>query len=204
MFSFRVTLQGHAPYHDTAYDEDGHFWQSSTASERTSYIMNNYLSMIAETQRLVLDGLNELSANAEPCVVLIYGDHNPRLDDGKVYSDIGLSFDMQTKEGVLNYYGTPWMIWANDSARKMFAKDFQGEGPTVSPGYLMNVLFNTLGWPGNAFMQFTSEIEKTLPVVTTNGIFFENGILTMNPDAAGRKLLHDYECVQYYLRSSMK
>lgn len=203
VFSFRVTLQGHAPYHDTAFDEDGHFWQSETASEQTTYIINNYLSMIAETQRLVLDGLMELSVNPEPCVVLIYGDHNPRLDDGNVYSDLGLSFDMQTEKGFLDYYGTPWMIWANNAAKEMMGSPFPGEGPTVSPGYLMNVLFDTLGWTGPAFMQFTSEIQKTLPVVTTNGIFIENERLTMNPDDAGKKLLHDYECVQYYLRDSL-
>ena len=203
VFSFRVTLQGHAPYNDTSYDENGHFWQSATASERTKYIMNNYLSMIAETQRLVLDGLNELSTNVEPCVVLIYGDHNPRLDEGTVYSDLGLSFDMQTKEGVINYYGTPWMIWANDAAKKIFEIDFRGNGPTVSPGYLMNVMFNTLGWSGNAFMQFTSEIQKTLPVVSTNGVYIENEKLVMNPSYEGQEQLHDYECVQYYMRNSM-
>ncbi len=203
IFSFRVTLQGHAPYHDTAYDDDGHFWQNEAASEHTNYIINNYLSMIAETQKLVLDGLKELNTNPEPCIVLIFGDHNPRLDDGTVYDDLGLSFDMQTEKGVLDYYGTPWMIWANEAAQIVFGKRFQGEGPTVSPGYLMNVLFKTLGWPGPAFMQFTAEIQKTLPVVTTNGIYFENGRLTMNPDDTGKKLLHDYECAQFYLRDSL-
>ena len=203
VFSFRVTLQGHAPYHDSFYDEDGHFWQGETASENTLYIINNYLSMIAETQQLVLDGLDTLRDNKEPCVVLIYGDHNPKLDDGTVFLDLGLSFDMKTERGVLGYYGTPWMIWANEAAKNVFGDVFRGQGPTVSPGYLMNVLFNTLGWEGNAFMQFTSEIQSTLPVVTTNGIYFQNGSLTMNPDEAGKQLLHNYECVQYYMRGSM-
>ncbi len=200
VFHFRVTLQGHAPYNSESYDVDGHFWQSDSASDASRYIVNNYLSMIAETQRYVLDGLNSLRDAPEPAVVLMYGDHNPYLDSGSVYQDLGLSFDLSGEKGFLAYYGTPWLLWANDAAREQLGDIFSGTGPTVSPGYLMNVLFRTLGWEGNAYMQFTDDIMQRLPVISTNGYYLENGRFTVSPDSDSQALLHNYECAQFYLK----
>ena len=96
---------------------------------------------------------------------MLYGDHKPFFDSPEAYQDLGIDFDMSTWKGVLDYYGTPWMIWANASAKEVFSSDFRGTGPDVSPGYLMNVLFQELGWGGNAFMQFTTSILPRLPVM---------------------------------------
>ncbi len=199
VFSFRVTLQGHSPYNTTSYDEDGHFWPTSSASEETLYMVNNYLGMIAETQRYLLEGIDTLRDNPEPCVVLFYGDHNPRFDGKTVYQDLGLTFDMSTEKGFLDYYSTPWLLWANDAAKQVLGNDFIGVGPLISPGYMMNVLYEELGWDGCAFMQFTDSIMARMSVVTTNGYYMENGDYTTEPSPEGKAMLHDYECVQYYL-----
>ena len=204
VFSFQVTLQGHGPYNSESYDEDGHFWPGTGVSDTTSFVVNNYLSMIAETQRLLLPQLESLRAEPEPMVVLLYGDHNPRLENEEVYRELGLSFDLSTEKGFLDYYGTPWLLWANDAAKEQLGRDFSGRGPTVSPGYLMNVLYRELGWTGSPFMQFTDTVMERLPVVTTNGYLIENGRLTTEPSEEGRELLHQYECVQFYLRGSLR
>ncbi len=203
VFSFRVTIQGHAPYNSSSFDEDGHFWNSESVSESTRFEVNNYLSMITETQQLLLSGLERLRDNTEPCVVLLYGDHNPYFGSPEAYRDLGISFDMSTEMGVLDYYGTPWLIWANSSAKSIIPSDFCGIGPTVSPGYLMNVLFNELGWSGNAYMQFTNSIRASLPVVSTNGYYIENGRFTTNPSDEAMTLLRNYECVQFYYRANI-
>ena len=44
------------------------------------------------------------------------------------------------------------------AAKTILQDDMTGDGPMTSPGYLMNILFNRLGWKGPAFMQFTEEI----------------------------------------------
>ena len=199
VFSFRVSLQGHSPYNTEGYDEDGHFWANTAASEETLYMVNNYLSLIAETQRYLLAGIDTIRDCSEPCVVLIYGDHNPRFDGETAYQDLGLSFDMSTEKGVLDYYSTPWLLWANDAAKQTLGRDFVGDGQVISPGYLMNVLFHELGWGRCAFMQFTDSVLERLSVVTTNGYYMENGEFTTEPSPEGEVLLHDYESVQYYL-----
>lgn len=199
---FRISLQGHGPYNSESYDRERDLWRSDNASDTTRHVVNNYLSMITETQKLLLNGLNTLRDEPEPMIVLIYGDHNPYLSSEQVYQELGITFDMSTEEGFLDYYGTPWLIWANEAAKAFYGKTFSGNGPTVSPGYLLNVLFQELGWRGSAFMQFTDTVMKRLPVVSTNGYYIENGEYTLSPSKAGEELLTEYRTVQFWIKEN--
>lgn len=202
IFAFRISLQGHGPYNSESYDREANLWHSEKASETALHVVNNYLGMIAETQRLLLEGLDSLRYESEPMIVLIYGDHNPYLSSEQVYLDLGITFDMTTEEGMLHYYGTPWFIWANDAAKESFDRDFLGEGPTVSPGYLLNVLFQELGWRGSAFMQYTNCMMQHIPVVSTNGYYIVNGVYTTSPNEAAKELLTQYEAVQFWAKEN--
>lgn len=66
---------------------------------------------------------------------------------------MGLDVESDTEEGFRNHFSTEYLIWANDTAKQVFGKDFIGEGPTISPCYLMNLLFEQCGWERPAFMQ---------------------------------------------------
>lgn len=201
VFSFNVTLQGHGPYNTESFDTDELFWPGEGYSERTRHAVNNYLSLIAETQRLLLTQLDMLRSDPAPTVVLLYGDHKPWLEQ-EVYDELGISFDLGTEQGLLDYYGTPYLIWANDAAKAQLGSRFIGEGPTVSPGGLMGVLFENLGWRGPAFLQLTDTIRARMPVFNSNGYYVFDGVYTCSLPAEGQALLHDYECAQYYLRST--
>ncbi len=204
VFDFRISLQGHGPYNSESYDRETDLWQSNDASETTLHVVNNYLSMITETQKLLLNGIDTLRDEQEPMIVLIYGDHNPYLSSEQVYREMGIAFDMSTEKGLVDYYGTPWLIWANEAAKECFGKDFTGDGPTVSPGYLMDVLFQELGWRGNAFMQFTDSVMRRVPVASTNGYYIEDGVYTLSPSADGDKLLQEYRTVQFWIKENYK
>ena len=95
-------------------------------------------------------------------------------------------------------YATRYLIWANDAARKTLDNDFVGEGPDVSSCFLMNLLFDQCGWQGDAWAQATTDIWRTLPVLTTVGGYVENGVLTENLSQAGQQALWTYQCLEYY------
>ncbi|MBR1456121.1 MAG: LTA synthase family protein [Oscillospiraceae bacterium] len=204
VFSFNVSLQGHSPYERGSLVFDELYWEGEGASELTRNVINNYLGSLADTQRRLMPELEALRTDAEPAVVLLYGDHNPWLETRSVYEEAGIPLDQSSAEGLIRYYGTPYLIWANDAAKALLGRDFTGEGPTVSPGYLLNVVFRELGWTGSAFMQYTDGILDTLPVVSTNGFFVENGRPVTALDDEGRRLLQEYGCEQFWLRGSMK
>ena len=133
--------------------------------------------------------------------MVVYGDHKPWLgDDSVTYSELGINLDRSTTEGFRNYYTTRYLIWANDAAKEICGSSFVGEGPDISPCYLMNELFSQLGWEGTAYMKFMNDMESSLPVINTSGFYLADGEVT---DSLSGSLLEQkrmIDDVQYYMR----
>lgn len=203
--SFNVTYQGHGPYSTTR----GYRTQSFTDgrySEISANIVDNYLSSLVDTAVHLRAMLDQLAAEDRPVVVLGYGDHKPWLGDGNsVYHELGINIDVSSQEGFFNYYGTRYFIWANDAAKRVLDCELQGEGPDVSSCFLMNLLFDRLGWKGNAWMQATTEIWKEVPVLTSLWRYEqEDGVLAQQIDAAGLAALDAYWDLEYYYRTHFR
>lgn len=200
LFSFNVSLQGHTPYNNESFDREDNLWIGDGVSDSTRFMLNNYLSKIKETQTILLNELEQVKDFPEPMVFLIYGDHKTYFYDDQFYEDLGISYTMENEKGMVDYLGTPYLIWANQAAKAVLQDDMTGEGPMTSPGYLMNLLFNKLGWKGPAFMQFTEEIRRHLSVICTKGGYIEDGVYTQELSENGQELLNRYQDMQYYIR----
>ena len=198
VFMFNVSLQGHSPYNNEAYDREENLWTGNGVSEQTRYVLNNYLSQISETQRVLKTELINLQDCTTPMVVLFYGDHKPWFGD-EVYKELGLEPSMESEQKMNDYRGTPYVIWANDAAKTLTGSGFSGCGPMVSPGYLMNVLFDQLSWDGSAFMQYTRSVMQHIPVICTRGGFVEDGQYRRSLSSAGKDSLSAYQNLTYYL-----
>lgn len=196
VFSFNVTIQGHSPYESEKLLYDTVYWPGEGCSDEARYTFNNYLGSVLETQEAMCFLTDSLREDPEPAVLLFYGDHMPGLGD--IYQDLGINIDTATTEGFLNYYSTNYLIWANNAAKEMLGDSFTGKGPDVSVCFLMNLLFDKLGWEGSAFNQFGNEIRKTLPVVTSNGFYYENGTLTKDLSPEGQQRFRDLSFATYY------
>ncbi len=203
VFSFNVTTQGHSPYESEAFLYDTLYWPGEGASDYARYVLNNYLGSVRETQEALLALVDELRDDPEPAVLLVYGDHKPWMgDNASVLQELGIDISPATQEGFLNYYSTRYLIWANDAAQEMLGDDLAGQGPDVSVCFLMNLLFDKLGWKGSAFNQFCEDIRRTLPVVTSNGYYYENGRLVTELSGQGQEAFRELEAVTYYVNKS--
>ena len=133
-------------------------------------------------------------------VLVLFGDHNPWLGDGNwVYHNLGINLDLSTEEGFTNYYGTRYLIWANDAAKEALGTDLTGEGPAISPNYLMTEFFDLCGWTGPAYMQAIREVKEQVPVINVpTGLYVENGTLTERLSSAGEELVKRYEALEYH------
>ena len=88
-----------------------------------------------------------------------------------------------------------------DAAKEALDRDFTGQGPTISPNFLMNEVFRQCGWDGNAFMQATQQVMDQVPVINTpTGLYVEGGRLTAALTPEGQALVDDYHMLQYYWR----
>ncbi len=181
---FNVTYQGHGPYerdrnlYDTQY-------VTGDYSEETKFILNNYLGSVASSNQALTELVEHFRNSEEPIVLCVFGDHNPWLGDGNsVYKELGINFDMNTSQGLENYYETEYLIWANDAAKKALGKEFRGTGSKISACYLMNEVFEQCGWKGPAFMQFMNEYKKELPIASSNAVYGLGGeVVRQVPDS---------------------
>ena len=197
-FSFNVTYQGHGPY-STDQNDWGETFTDGGFSTETTYIVDNYLASVADTANQLRSFLDDLNTEERPVVVVGYGDHMPWLGNGNsVYGELPINIDVSTQDGFYNYYSTRYFIWANDAAKAALGSDFVGEGETISSCFLMNEVFQALGWQGNSYLQATDEVRKTLSVITTNGRYVENGALTASLSPAGEEALSRFRALEYY------
>ena len=145
-------------------------------------------------------------------MLVFFGDHKPTLGAGNsFYEELGVNVQEGTAEGFYNLYTTPYLIWTNDAAKAVLGRSDIGTGPTISPCYLMSVLFDCCGWEGPSWMQLQRQTRAVLPVMHSRGMYLvaqgsaptaSQGIAlltyTLSGDALQAK--QNYAIAEYYVR----
>lgn len=202
LFSFSVSYQGHGPYNsETCFwgDVDDYIANYDLdPSSRT--ILANYLGSVMDTQQHLAEMVDRFRNCDEPIVLVVFGDHKPWLgNDSTVYSALGIDLSLMTVESFYNYWTTSYFIWANDAAKEALGTELTGEGPDISPCFLMNVLFDQLGWKGDAYMQAVYDCWQALPVVHTSTFYLtDDGELTRYLSDSDQVLANRFACLEYY------
>ncbi len=199
-FAYHLTYQGHGPY-TTEYAEWGEGFVSPLFPHDTRMILSNYFGSIRESMTEMEKMLGRLKDFERPLVVVVFGDHKPALGEGAVsiYHELGINLALSTPDGYRNYYETPYFIWANDKAKEVLGKDFQGYGGDVAPAFLMNKVFEACGIQGPPFMQAMDVTRAQVPVPTNRDVYFlPDGTVTLEEPAA----IRPFESIQAYAREN--
>ncbi len=201
LFSFNVTYQGHGPY-NTEKTYWGNQYCTGNYDTKTLNALNNYFHLVQDTSHYVKQFMEYLDSLDEPVVLVLYGDHKPWMGNhGVIYEGMGISLDTTTEQGFRNYYTTWYTIWGNQAAKKQLGQSFQGQGPDLSPCFLMNQVFELIGWEGSAYMQAQRETAHMLPVLHTTGWVEENGVLTDAPSPTAKARMEDFQNLSRYDRT---
>ena len=197
-FSFSVNVQSHGPYTTTeSYSPVPYLTGDYT--EACKNAMDNYMAAIMNSDMELEKLIDQLRAEEEPVVFILFSDHLPWMGDSNVfYDEMGMDISGDTAESFLRHYTTEYLIWANDAAKEVLDCDFVGEGPTISPCYLMNVAFELMGWEGPAFLQAMEELRQVFPVVTTHDCYVVDGVFTDAVPAERQDLFDEFLYLQYY------
>ena len=209
-FHFTVTYEGHGPYSYSYRKYPGRYVNKDAATA-DGIAMDNYLGCCAKRDRELLALVERFRASDRPIVLLTYGDHKATLGSDinnyttAAYTRYGMDVDLSTEEGFFNYYSTDYVIWMNDAARELLG--FAGKGleigPTISPCYLMNVLFDTLGWgKGPAYLQAMDEMMEAFPVYSTKGRVSIEGKLSTTIPGDWVKKYHQMQALSYYWQTN--
>lgn len=208
-FSFSVTYEGHGPYNYRTNNYKTRYVLTD-ADTAEGYSMNNYLGCIHKRDEELTVLVDKLRETDRPVVLMIYGDHNATLGSDinnyttASYTHYGMDMNVNSEQGFINYYGTEYLIWANDAAKEVLGRDIKGEGPMVSPCYLMNVLFDVLGWDGPAYLQAMRDYMDVFPVVSTYGRVSVGGKLAQNIPADHVRQYNDFRYLEYYWKNNFR
>ncbi|MCC8160662.1 MAG: LTA synthase family protein [Oscillospiraceae bacterium] len=188
MFIFNVTMQNHGGYTYgggefptvTVTDMQGHYKETE-----------QYLSLIKESDEAFEELITYLKKYDEPTVVVMFGDHQPAIEQ-QFYEELyGQSISNLTSEEVQKRYKVPFVIWANyDIESRSDVK--------TSPNYLSDLLLDTINMPKNELGNFTSQISESIPQINAMGHYDSNGIWYTN-DTETDEELKNYEFVEYYM-----
>ena len=196
--NYSTTYQNHGPYSDEKLIEEEYLKRKQDYNDKDYNIINNYLAGVKETSHAIKKLTSYFEDEEEPVIVVMFGDHNPWLGKKSTgYDMMDINIDVSTEEGFVNYYQTPYIVWANTAAKETLGKDFAEQGEDVSPNFLMPKIFEYIGWQGNEYMQYLIDLSKTIDVNHT--VFFkEDGEYTKRLSKDNKELYKDFINVQHY------
>ncbi len=201
-FSFSVTYQNHGPYEDYYYPDKVYYINNSGYTEETYNTVSEYFYGIKKTNDAIKKLIDFFDNEKESVIIILFGDHNPYLGENG-YSELGINLDLSTIDGFLNYYETPYVIHANNSAKLMFDKNFVGKSDDISAIFLMNELFDYLDLKGNSYMQYMDELKNRVSVIS-DYFYKENNNYILKEDSIYKDLVDEYYSMNYYYSNYYK
>lgn len=203
-FNFSVTYQNHGPYGIVNFYNKEYVKRKDNYTDEEVNILNNYFWGIENTSDELLNMINVLRDDEDPVVLIVFGDHNPWLgDNNSVYEMLGINLNLDTDEGIYNYYSTPYIIWANNRAKEVLENDFVGEGDKIGPYFLMNEFFELAGYEGNEFMKASNCLKENITVVNDN-FCISHGEVERELSIEDKEILNEFDKIQYYWKRNYR
>ncbi len=188
VFIFNVTMQNHGGY---TYDDKGFSTVTINNLKGSYQEAEQYLSLIKESDTAFKELINYLKNYKEPTIVVMFGDHQPAVEQEFFEELYGKPLSELSFEELQKRYKVPFVIWANYDIESK--SDIQ-----TSTNYLSNILLNTANIPKNDLGNFTEDISSEIPQINGMGHFNASGEWQINNTAFSDEL-RKYAEVEYYM-----
>jgi phosphoglycerol transferase MdoB-like AlkP superfamily enzyme len=187
LFVFNVTVQNHSGY---SYEGDN-FKTDVTSEESTSPQLNQYLSLLKYSDDAYRELIEYFKSYDEPTVILLFGDHQPGLDES---SDINEPY---ASYGKMRKYITCYKLWANYDLG-----DSKPEGGITSAGFLSLKLKEAADLPLNGWDVFRQRLSEHFTGVSVYGCAAtRDNKLAIKQELTEdeEQLTEQYKLLEYYL-----
>lgn len=155
-FYFLITIQNHGGYIN---DYNGiNFTTTNYIDSPSAECINNYLTLIHESDIALEHLINELSNRDEKYVLLIFGDHQPEAD--YLQTDLGLG-------GVS--WVIPYIIWTNYDMDPALMEELDHTTDYTSINYLSLDLLTVAGITPDPYYDLLYRIRDEVPCINTMG-----------------------------------
>ena len=188
LFIFALTIQCHGGYDVEDYESTVHI----TSPEEKYPDVEQYLSLLRESDAAFGSLIENLSASDEKTLVLMFGDHLPGVDDVFV-SRLIHQEEKTSDQEILQMHETPYIFWSN------YGVDFSDIPDVLSANYLGAYLLKKAGLALDPFNNYLYQLSNDYPVVSRSSIVDAQGqFFYYTPDSPCYDRLHSYEILQYY------
>lgn len=178
-FSFIVTMQNHLPYNEV--DPNGIQFLDDN-NDVISYLQSEYLA-----DKALKNLIEYLSDYKEDVILLFFGDHQPNLNQGDLYSLTGNYAESSASQVV------PFFVWANYDIDKK-------ENIETSANYLESLLLDAAKMPKDSYTKYIENLREELPVITNHYCIGNDGAMYEINDNSSPyfEKLQEYWRVIYY------
>ena len=188
-FGYTMTIQNHSSY-DVPFDnfDDKRIVVENADAPDLGY----YLSLIKYSDEMFENLINYYKNTDEPTVIFLTGDHQPRIHDESMDSITNGEWRNWNDEEMMRRYEVPFLIWANyDIDKKTVEK--------TSMNYLQTILMETIDGELTGFQKFQQDLQKEIPVLTSNGYWGADGKFYSVDDknSSYYDLIQEYAMLQY-------
>lgn len=164
LFLFNVTIQNHGSYTVENYPA-----QVQLTDQPGRYPMaEQYLTLANKTDESFKLLVDYFSRQQQPTIILMFGDHQPSVEQEFLDKAYGVTQDQMTMEQYMGRYQTPFLIWANYPLP-------QTELPVSSLNFLGQHLLSLSGIRNSVYGDYLSGFEQQLPAFTFVGYMDTDG-----------------------------
>lgn len=165
-FLFNITMQNHS-----SYDQNDSDWFQQINLENMDGMYTQaeqYLSLVKETDDAFADLISYFNTVDEPTIVLMFGDHQPYIEDEFYEEVMGKSSNDLTDGENQKKYITRFVLWANYDIP-------EGWIDQISVNYLSTLLCQVSGTELTEYQQYLNTLYTEIPVITMMGCRDWNG-----------------------------
>ena len=159
LFLFNVTMQNHSGYQMSWDNLPREVWLTGELEGRFQTV-NQYLSLIYQSDQAFEELINYFSQVEEPTMILLFGDHQPQVATNFYTDVLGIAppTELAQKKQMV-----PFFLWANYDIP-------EAEGVELSLNYLSALLMDTARLPMTGYQKYLLELWQTAPVINTVGV----------------------------------
>ena len=167
LFIFNVTMQNHGGYEGT-FEEFPQEVYLTGALEGKYPKADQYLSLMKKSDEALEYLLDYFSQCEEPTMIVVFGDHQPSVEDAFYDEIAGVPSSLVPDEERLMWYETPFIIWTN---YEQPSKDVGRLGAV----YLSSYVLRQANLESPLYNQFLYNLSQDVPVIHTIGLYDKEG-----------------------------
>lgn len=186
---FNVTIQNHSDFKYTSgVVEKRVVITDDSAKEEQAEQYLNLISITDDAFKMLVEYFDQID---EPTVILMFGDHQPRVGDS-FYSVLEsrnkYNSYIEKREG---RFKVPFIMWANYDIK-------EENNINISANYLGSYLLKKLKLPMTGYDKYLMDLYKEVPVVSAICYMDKDKkIHALDDETNYSKHLTDYQCIQY-------